>query len=48
MEWWYPHTKQLKYCSSEEIDGHNNKFDKSWYPDSNMLKGKENSALPTT
>ena len=48
MEWWYPRTKQFKYCSSAKFDNHNNKFDKSWYPDSNLSEGKENSSLTTT
>ena len=25
---WDPHTKRLKYCSSEKFDEHNNKFGK--------------------
>ena len=47
MKWWYPHTKKLKYCSSEKIYGHNNKFGKGWSPVSELIFGTHNSTLLT-
>ena len=37
MKWWDPHTKKLKYCSSEKFDEHNNKFGKGWSPGSELM-----------
>ena len=34
VKWWYPHTKRLKYCSSEDFDIHKNKFVKGCSPGS--------------
>ena len=47
MKWWYPHTKKLKYCSSENFDEHKNKFGKRWSPGSELMLGKNTSTLPT-
>ena len=47
MKWWDPHTKILKYCSSENSDEHNNKFGKVWSPGSELMIGTNISILPT-
>ena len=39
LKWWDPHTKTLKYCSSENFDEHNNKFGKVWSPGSELILG---------
>ena len=39
MNFWDPHTKKLKYCSSENSDEHNNKFGKGWLPGSELMNG---------
>ena len=47
MKWWDPHTKRLKYCSSEKIDEHKNKFVKGWPPISELILGTNIYTLPT-
>ena len=47
MKWCYPHTKELKYCSSENFDEHNNKFGKVWSPGYELMTGANTSTLPT-
>ena len=47
MIWWVPHTKRLKYCSSEKNYEHNNKFGKCWSPGSELMLGTNNYTLPT-
>ena len=47
MKLWDPHTKRLKYCSSEKIDDHNNKFGKGWSPGSELMLGTNISTLTT-
>ena len=46
IKWWYPHTKKLKYCSSEKIDERNSKFGKLWSPGSELMTGTNISTLP--
>ena len=47
MKWWDPHTKNLKYCSSEIFDERNNKIIKGWSPGSEITLGTNTSTLPT-
>ena len=47
IEWWDPHTKKLKYFSSEKFDEHNNKFGKGWSPGSKIKLGTNILTLPT-
>ena len=47
MKSWDSHTKRLKYCSSEKIDEHNNKFGKVWSPGSELMLGTNIYTLPT-
>ena len=47
MKWWDPHTKKLKYGSSENFDEHKNKFGKGWSPGSELMLGTNISTLPT-
>ena len=47
IEWWYPHTKELKYSSSAKFGEHNNKFGKGWLPGSELMLGTNTSTLPT-
>ena len=47
MKWWEPHTKKLKYCSSEMFDEHNNKFGKGWSPGSELMLVTNTSTLTT-
>ena len=37
MKWRYPHTKKLRYCSSEFFDEHKNKVGKGWSPGSLLM-----------
>ena len=46
-KWWYPHTKKLKYCSSEKLDEHNNKLVKGCSPGYALMNGNNISALTT-
>ena len=46
-KFWDPHTKRLKYCLSEKIDEHNNKFGKGWSPRYELMLGTNISILPT-
>ena len=48
IKWWEPHTKKLKYCSSETFDENNNKFGIGWSPGSELMTGKNISTLPTS
>ena len=47
IKWWDPHTKKLKYCSSETFDENNNKLGKGWSPGSEIMTSKNISTLPT-
>ena len=47
IKWWYPHTKRLKYCSSNFFHEHNNKFGRGWSPGSELMLGTNISILPT-
>ena len=47
MKLWDPHTKILKYCSSEKNDEYNNTFGKGWSPGSELILGTNISTLPT-
>ena len=47
MKWWDPHTKKLKYCSSEKCDEHNNKFGKRRSTGSEIFLHTNMSTLPT-
>ena len=47
MKWWDPHTKRLKYCSSENNYEHNNKFGKGWSPGYELMLSTNISTLPT-
>ena len=47
MKWWDPHTNKIKYCLSEKIAEHNNKFGKRWSPGSELITGANFSTLPT-
>ena len=47
MKSWDSHTKRLKYCSSEKIDEHNNKFCKGWLPGSEVMLSTDISILTT-
>ena len=46
MKWQDPHTKKLKYCSSEIFDEHNNKFGKVWSPVYEFMTGTNTFTLP--
>ena len=39
MEWWYPHTKKLKYCLSTKFNEHKNEFGKGWSSGSASMNG---------
>ena len=39
MKWCNPHTKKLKYYSSEIFDEHNDIFGKGWSPGSELMLG---------
>ena len=45
MKCWDPHTRKLKYCSSEKFDEHNNKFGIRWSQGSELMLGTNNSTL---
>ena len=47
MKWWYPHTKKLRYFSSEKFDEDNNKLGKGWSPVSELMLGTNIYTLPT-
>ena len=47
MKQWDPHTKELKYCSSDKFDEHNNKVGKGWSPGSELMLGTNNATFPT-
>ena len=47
IKWYDPHTKKLKYCSSEKFDEHNNKFGKGWSLGSELILGTNTSTLRT-
>ena len=47
MKRWDQHTKKIKYCSSEKIDGHNKKFGKGWSPGSELITGTNISIILT-
>ena len=46
MKWCDPHTKILKYCSSEKFDEHNSRFCKGWSLGSELMLGTNISTLP--
>ena len=47
MKWWDPHTKKLGYCSSAQIDEHNNKLGKGCSPGSELIIGTNTYTLRT-
>ena len=47
MKFWDPHTKKLKYCSSEKFDEHNNKSGKLFSTGFELMLGTNISTLPT-
>ena len=47
VKWQDPHTNKIKYCSSEKVDEHNNKFGKGWSQGSELMISTNIYTLPT-